>query len=292
MSVSEKLSDRIFHITVVALLTITSLAFVYPILVLVSSSFSDAYAIMSGRVFFLPVNPTLAAYKLVFNHPEIWGAYGNTIKYTLIGTSINILMTVLGAYPLSRNDLYGKRILMGFVTFTMFFSGGLIPSFLLIRDLGLLDSMWAILLPTSVSVWNLVIMRTFFQNNIPNELWESAALDGANDMSFLFRIVLPLSGPILAVMVLFYGVGHWNSWFTSMLYFNTRAKYPLQMILREIIIQSSTQDLSGASVSDTEMIGEGVKYATMMVATVPIMCLFPFLQRYFVKGVMIGALKG
>lgn len=287
-----KSNDKIFGFVVTSFMTLFAIATLYPMIILISSSFSDGYAIMSGKVILFPVGATIEPYKIVFRHPEIWGAYRNTIMYTLIGTIINITLTTLGAYPLSRPDLYGRNIFMGIIVFTMFFVGGMIPEYLLVRNLNLYNTLWAIVLPTSVSVWNLIIMRTFFQSNVPRELWESVTLDGANDLKFFVYIVLPLSAPIMAVMVLFYGVGNWNSWFSAMLYLSSRDRYPLQLILREIIIQSSTQDMAGASESDVESVGEGVKYATMMVATVPIMCLYPFLQRYFVKGVMVGALKG
>ena len=292
MVVRDTAGDKAFRIIVTILITIVAVAMVYPFIVLLSSSFSDPMAIMRGEVWLFPVRPTIAAYQMVARHPDIWGAYANTIRYTLVGTSINIVLTVLGAYPLSRKDLYGRNFFMVMFLFTMFFSGGMIPSFLLVRNLGMLDTMWALILPTAISVWNLIIMRTFFQYTIPDELHESAALDGANDLVFLIKVVIPLSGPIIAVMVLFYGVGHWNAWFSALLYIQNRSLLPLQMILREIIIQFSTQDVAGAGVADAEMVGEGVRFATMMIATLPIMCLYPFLQRYFVKGVMIGALKG
>ena len=284
--------DAIFRAVITVLVIGFSLITLYPVVILISNSFSDGYAIMAGKVLLWPVDVNLAAYRLVLKHKEIGQAYLNTITYTLVGTAINIVLTTLGAYPLSRKNLYGRSLLMMFFAFTMFFSGGMIPAYLNIRNLGLLNTIWALVLPGAVSVWNMIIMRTFFQNTIPDELWESAAIDGANDLTFFLKVVLPLSGTIMAVMVLFYGVGHWNAWFSAMIYMSTRSKYPLQLILREIITLSSSQDLSGAALSDAESVGEAVKYATMMVATLPIMCLYPFLQRYFVKGVMLGSIKG
>ncbi|MDI6617087.1 MAG: carbohydrate ABC transporter permease [Clostridiales bacterium] len=284
--------DIVFEIITVFFLTIITIAVLYPIILVVSSSFSSPLAVISNQVKLLPVGFTLKMYQMVFKHPEIWGSYLNTVIYTLLGTTINILFTALGAYPLSRKDMFGRNIFTGLFVFTMFFGGGMIPSFLLIKNLGLYDKIWALVLPGAVSTWNLIIMRTFFQNSIPLELQESAFIDGASDITVFFKIIIPLSTPIMAVMVLFYGVGHWNDWFSALLYISKRAKYPLQIILREILIQSSTQDMSGGSLSDQEMIGEGIKYATMVVATLPILCLYPFLQRYFVKGVMVGAIKG
>lgn len=180
---------------------------------------------------------------------------------------------------------------MGLFVFTMFFNGGMIPTFLIVQRLNLLDTFWALILPTAVSTYNLIIMRTFFQSTIPFELVESASLDGCTDLGIFFRIVLPLSGPIIAVMVLFYGVGQWNAWFPALLYISNHALYPLQMVLREVLIESDISNMAGSS-GDVEIIGDGLKYATMVVATLPIMCLYPFLQKYFVKGVMIGAVKG
>jgi putative aldouronate transport system permease protein len=290
--IRANIDEIVFEGIIIFILTITTLIVLYPIVLVVSSSFSDPLAVISNQVKLWPINPTLKMYKMVFNHPEIWGGYANTILYTIVGTAINVLFTALGAYPLSRKDLYGRNIVTALFVFTMFFGGGMIPSFLLIKQLQLYNTIWALLLPGAVSTWNLIIMRTFFQNTIPIELQESALIDGANDITVFIKIVLPLSAPIISVMVLFYGVGHWNSWLSALLYLSERTKYPLQIILREILIQSSTQDMSGGSISDQEMIGEGIKYATMVIATLPILCLYPFLQRFFVKGVMVGAIKG
>lgn len=209
----------------------------------------------------------------------------------MLGTCISVVLTAFAAYPLSRKDFYGRNLFMGVFVFTMFFTGGMIPTFLIVQRLHLLNTMWALILPTAVSTYNLIIMRTFFESTIPFELVESASLDGCNDLVIFFRIVLPLSGPILAVMVLFYGVAQWNSWFPALLYISDRGLYPLQMVLREVLIQSDISNMAGSS-GDVEIIGDGLKYATMVVATLPIMCLYPFLQKYFVKGVMIGAVKG
>lgn len=284
--------EIVFEVITVFFLTITTIIVLYPIALVVSASFSDPLAVISNQVKILPVRPTLKMYKMVLNYPEIWGGYLNTIIYTVLGTGINILFTSLGAYPLSRKDMFGRNIFTTLFVFTMFFGGGMIPSFLLIKNLHLYNSVWAIVLPGAISTWNLIIMRTFYQNSIPLELQESAFIDGANDITVFIKVVLPLSAPIMAVMVLFYGVGNWNSWFSALLYLSDRAKYPLQIILREILIQSKTQDMSGGSLTDQEMVGEGIKYATMVVATLPILCLYPFLQKYFVKGVMVGAIKG
>jgi putative aldouronate transport system permease protein len=256
------------------------------------ASFSSAASLIAHRgLLFMPLGFSLEAYKAVFDNPMIGVGYGNTLFYVAAGTLINIVMTSLGAFVLSRRKLYFRNAIMMMIVVTMFFHGGLIPSFLLVNNLGMIDTAWALLIPGAINTWNLIVMRTSFQA-IPASLEESAKIDGANDFTLLLRIVLPLSMPVIAVMILFYAVGHWNSWFSAMLYIRTRELYPLQLILREILITNSTDnmmtDVGGA---DKFMIAETIKYATVIIATVPILILYPFLQKYFVKGVMIGALK-
>ncbi len=238
-----------------------------------------------------PLGFSLEAYKLVFENPMILTGYRNTLFYVTVGTSINLLMTSLSAYVLSRKNVMFKNAMM-MVVFTMFFSGGLIPFYLTVRELGLSDSMWAVILPTAMSTYNMIVMRTAF-TAIPDSLEESARIDGANDFTILFRIILPLSLPVVAVMILFYAVGHWNAWFNAMIFLRTRDKYPLQIVLREILIASSTDDMTtNVDSLDKEPLGETIKYATIIVATLPILMVYPFLQKYFVQGIMIGALKG
>ncbi|MFD0715785.1 carbohydrate ABC transporter permease [Paenibacillus sp. GCM10027626] len=287
-SVGERLFDG-FNLIFLA---VCSFVFLYPIWYVIVSSFSDAHAIAAGQVTFWPVEFNLKAYKLVFSDSMVLDAYGNTLIYVLGGTAINLLLTTLGAYPLSRPGLGGKRFFMAFIVFTMFFSGGLIPGYLNIRDLGLYDTVWALLLPGAVSAFNLIVMRTFFQSTIPESLVESGKIDGANDFRILWSLVLPLSLPVMAVMTLFYAVSHWNSWFTAMIYLQDRSLYPLQLILREILIQSTAQNLTtNVAQDELSQVSEAIKYATIVVATVPILVVYPFLQKYFVKGVMIGAVK-
>ena len=283
--------DRIFTAIITTLVLLFCLVVLYPLLWIVSASFSDPFSFLTGKVILWPVKPTLRMYNMVFNYPLIWKSYLNTVLYTVTGTLISVWLSSFAAYPLSRSDFWGKGFFTLAFMITMFFSGGMIPTFLLVKNLGMLDTIWAIILPGSVSVYNVIVMRTFFKSTIPGELQESAALDGANDIIFFFRIVLPLSKAIMAVMVLFYGVGYWNNWFSSFLYMSSRERYPVQLLLREIVIQGQTKLIGGGG-GDDELIGEGVKYATMVVATVPIMCLYPFLQRYFTQGVMIGSVKG
>lgn len=285
------MGERVYSIVVYTLLTVFCLLIVIPLLHIISGSFSDPMSLLRGEVGLLPKGFTTSMYEKVFKDSEIWQGYWNTIVYTVVGTLISVTLTACGAYPLSRKDFFGGNVFMGLFVFTMFFTGGMIPTYLLVKGLGMLNTMWALVLPGAVSTYNMIIMRTFFQTSIPGELAESASLDGCNDLGIFFRIVIPLSAPIFAVMVLFYGVAQWNSWFPALLYISDRSLYPLQMVLREVLIQSDISNMAG-STGDVEVIGDGLKYATMVVATLPIMCLYPFLQKYFVKGVMIGAVKG
>lgn len=289
--IQESFGERMYSFVVYALLTVFCLLIVIPLLHIISGSFSDPMSLLRGKVGLLPKGFTTSMYEKVFKDSEIWQGYWNTIVYTVVGTLISVALTACGAYPLSRKDFFGRNVFMGLFVFTMFFTGGMIPTYLLVKGLGMLNTMWALVLPSAVSTYNLIIMRTFFQTSIPGELAESASLDGCNDLGIFFRIVIPLSAPIFAVMVLFYGVAQWNSWFPALLYISNRTLYPLQMVLREVLIQSDISNMAG-STGDVEVIGDGLKYATMVVATLPIMCLYPFLQKYFVKGVMIGAVKG
>ncbi len=287
MRKSKKItSDRVVMFLLKVFLILFCLVILYPIVWIVASSFSDPFAVMTGKVTVFPIGFSTRMYKLVFRHPEIWSAYKNTIVYTAVSVCISLALTSLAAYPLSRSDFFGRNIFTVYIMIPMFFSGGMIPTFLLVKNLHLLDKIWAIVLPSAMSVYNVIVMRTFYATTIPKELEEAAWLDGANDFQFYFQVVLPLSKAIVAVMVLFYAVESWNSWMPAFLYMSDRGKYPLQLILREIILQGSS------GVSDTDLIGDGLKYATMIVATLPILCLYPWLQKYFTKGVMIGSVKG
>jgi len=285
--------DRVFDVCNVALMIVLCLVTVYPFLFVLFASLSDPVWVvqMRGLILF-PKGFTTEAYKLVFENPAITTGYMNTLFYVIVGTALNILMTSFGAYALSRQNVMWKNPVMFMIVFTMFFNGGLIPTYLLVEHLGMLDTRWALIVPSAMSAFNLIVMRTAFQS-IPVSLEESAKLDGANDFTVLFRIVLPLSMPVVAVMILFYGVSHWNGWFNALIYLRTRDLYPLQLILREILITNSTDSMiTGVASGDKMPVGETIKYAAIIVATVPILCLYPFLQKYFVKGVMIGAIKG
>ncbi len=266
----------------------------YPFVYVLMSSFSDSKLLMTYTGILLwPEGFTWGAYKLVFQNPNIIRGYANTLFVVAAGTTINLILTSMGAYVLSRKGVPWTNTLMLLIVFTMFFSGGMIPSYLLVNNwLHMGNSLFALIIPGAISTWNLIILRTSFAS-IPESLVESAKMDGANDFTILARIVVPLSLPVMAVMVLFYGVHHWNAWFSSMLYLRDRDLFPLQLILREILIQNSTEYMtSQASAGEIESVGESIKYATIMVATLPILFIYPFMQKYFVKGVMIGSIKG
>ncbi len=279
----------------IVLLSIIALLVLYPLYFVVSASFSNPIYILKGEMWLWPKGFNVESYTKVFENKDIVNGFLNTLKYTTIGTLINLIMTIMAAYPLSRKDFYGRNVIMAIFVFTMFFGGGLIPTYLLIRDLGMIDSFWVMVIPNAVAVWNIIIMRTFFQETIPLELQESAQIDGCGNIRILLKIVLPLSMPVIAVMILFYAVGHWNSYFQALIYLSDKEKFPLQLILREILIKGEMDEMIKAT-SETflkqKLSVEGLKYAVLIVANLPMMMLYPFLQRYFVKGFMVGSIKG
>jgi putative aldouronate transport system permease protein len=286
--------DMIFDIILNTIGVIIVIIVLYPLLFVLSASFSDPDLVLRGKVILFPRGITLEPYRMVIENPDIWNGYRNTIFYTVVGTIINISLTVLAAYPLSRKDMPCRRILTLIIVFTMYFNGGLIPTYLLVRDLGMDNTVWAIIIPTAISTYNLIVARTFFENSIPYELYESAKLDGCSNIRMLFSIVLPLSSAILAVLVLYYGVAHWNSYFPALVYLRNEKLFPLQIILRNILLLGQTEQLGSNSVGmgDKIKMAEGIKYSVIVVSSVPILTLYPLLQKYFVKGVMIGAIKG
>lgn len=292
---NDSRSDKWVEIGIYIILGIVLAVVLYPLYFVLIASFSEPLGVLRGEVWLLPKDITWTGYERIFQNAEIINSYLNTILYTCAGTALNLVLTVAGAYPLSRKDFAGRRQFTAIIVFTMFFSGGLVPSYLLVMNLGLMNSMWALIVPFAVSVWNLLIMRTFFETSVPNEIQEASWIDGCSNLQTLVRIVLPLSLPILAVMTLFYSVGHWNSYFSALIYLSDREKYPLQLILREILLQGQMQDMidfSDESIARNVMNTELIKYAAVIVANVPVLVLYPFLQKYFVKGVMIGAIKG
>jgi len=264
-------------------------------LFIVSASFSSAASVNAGKVWLLPVHPSLFNYRMVLQYPSVYIGYRNTIFYTFTGTLINVIFTLLCAYPLSRKDLFGRGFFTFLFTFTMIFSGGMIPSYILMRNLKLLNTVWSMVLPGAIGVTNMIVVRTFFQTSVPGELLEASRLDGCTDTQYFFKVLIPLSHSVIAVITLFYAVGHWNAYFNAFLYLSNRNLYPLQLFLRQILVQNQ---FSADVLTDPEMaeqllgIQEVLKYAIIVVSTVPLMCFYPFAQKHFVKGVMIGSLKG
>ena len=287
--------DYIFDTMNYFLLIFLMLITVYPIYYILIASMSSPAAIAKhGAMMFWPEDITFKYYKAVFENPMIFIGYRNTIFIVAVGTTINMIMTIFAAYTLSRKWLMGRRLFMVIIVITMFFGGGLIPSFLLVKQLGLYNSIWALIIPGAVSSWNIILMRTYFMG-IPDSLEESAKMDGANDFYVLFGIILPVSTPILAVMTLFYSVGHWNSWFAASIYLKDKNLYPLQLVLRSILLSGSLQDMGETGINtspNAREIAKGLKYATVIVSTLPILFVYPFIQKYFIKGIMIGSLKG
>lgn len=280
-----------FDIFNTAFLAILALSCLYPLVYVIAASFSSANAIHTGKVWVWPVEFTLESYVKVFERKELLVAYGNTFFYTFFGTAINLLMTLLGAYPLSKRRLIGRVPFSFYIAFSMLFSAGLIPVFLNYRDLGLIDSRWALLLGGAVSAMNLIILRTFLQG-IPEELEESAKIDGASDWTILWKIFLPLSRPAMAAIGLFYAVGHWNSYFMAMILLRTPSKIPLQVYLQQIIVQMEVPDEIKETIDVVPYSQETIIYATIVVAIMPIIVLYPFIQKHFVKGVLVGSIKG
>lgn len=284
------MGDRIFGAVIYGIMGILSFLCLYPMLHVIFASVSDPMQLMRhSGVLLHPLGFSAEGYKVVFQNPNIPASYLNTILYVTTGVSINIILTTMGAYALSRKGYMFKRSITFLIIFTMYFSGGMIPNFLLVKQLGLYNSIWALVLPGAISVWNMIVMKTSFQA-IPLSLEESARIDGANDFVILWKIFLPVSKATIAVMLLFYAVGHWNSWFNAMIYLRDRSKYPLQLIMREILISNSS---SGNVIedADTLFLQEVIKYATIVISTVPILCIYPFVQKYFMTGVMMGSLK-
>lgn len=294
MLIKKKPGDRVFNAVNIFIMLLLIFVTLYPFLYIVFASFSNSDDLIRHSGLLLhPLGVNLNAYKMVFQNPNIFTGYGNTLIILVVGTAVNLLLTSFGAYALSRKSFPCKRVILVLIVFTMYFSGGMIPRYLLVYNtLNLGNSLFALILPQAISTYNFIVMRTSFLG-VPDSLEESAKIDGANDFVILFRIVLPVSMSVVAVMILFYGVAHWNAWFDAMIFLRDRQKYPLQLILREILILNSTESMTVEAADHNNMaIGESIKYATIMVATLPVLLVYPFLQKYFVKGVMIGAIKG
>ncbi len=289
-------SDKIFDVVNIAVMLVVFILVIYPLYFVIIASVSNPNLVNSGKVVLLPKGFNLDAYKHILTNQNILTGYKNSIFYTLMWTLLAVGMTVPAGYALSRKDLPFRKISTLFFVFVMYFQGGLVPTYLVVKNLQLLDSMWAVILPTCVSVYNLIVCRTFFEGNLSDELLDAARVDGAGNLRFFFSIALPLSKALVAIMILFYAVQQWNSYFDAMIYLNSKEKFPLQMVLKDILIQAQMNS-SGAfgdaeSVAAMQRIAELVKYSSIVAASLPMLILYPFVQKYFVKGIMIGSVKG
>ena len=289
--------DKVFAIINYNFLVFCFIIILIPLMNLVSQSLSSPASVYAGKVILLPVEPSFSGYEKIVTNKNIVSGFTNSIIITILGTFISLTITVMAAYPLSRKDLFGRMIFMWLFTFTMLFNAGLIPNYLLIQSLGLIDSFLALILPGAVSAWNLIIARTFFETTIPDELYDAANIDGCSDFGIFIRIVLPLSRPIIAILTLFYAVGIWNGYFDALIYLQTQSKFPLQLVLRNImtstILQASMTDTAAARQNSAQLaMIEVMKYAVIILSSLPLLLLYPFIQKHFVKGIMIGAVKG
>ncbi|MBF9017437.1 MULTISPECIES: carbohydrate ABC transporter permease [unclassified Oceanispirochaeta] len=288
-------SDRFFDLVNSIFLGFCVLLVSYPLIYILSASISDHRAVVSGKVWFFPVGFDLTAYKAVFSNKMILSGYSNSIFYMIVGTALSVFLTILAAFPLSRKEFYGRNIFMGIFLFTMLFSGGLIPTYLVVQKLGIIDTRLAMVLPNAMGIWNVIVTRTYLKSTISDELYEAAQLEGCSDIKFLFSFVIPLSGPIIAVMSLYYAVWIWNAYFDALIYLKSRELFPLQIVLRNILILNQTD---GGMVKDISVmarkqgLADVLKYALIVVSSAPLLIIYPFVQKHFVKGIMIGSVKG
>ena len=292
--IRDTLGDKLFYAGCYLITALFMLAVLYPLVYILSASFSSADAITSGRMWLYPVDFSLVGYRYILKYDAIWLGYRNTLFYTFAGTLINVAMTMTCAYGLSRRGMRGRRFFTMLFTFTMIFSGGMIPNYLLMKDLKILNTVWCMLLPGAISAYNLIVAKTFIENSIPGDLLEAARIDGCSDVRFFFSIVLPLSKAILAVLLLMYAAAHWNAYFNAFLYLTDKKLYPLQIFLRQILVQSnmSADMLDPEAMAQMQTLQQILKYAVIVVSTAPMLCLYPFVQKYFRQGVMIGSIKG
>ncbi len=286
--------DRVFFAVCALIVGVLTLIVLYPIVYVLSASFSSAQAVSSGRMWLWPVDVTTVGYRYILQYRSVWVGYWNTVVYSLSATALGIILTMLCAYPLARRNLRGRKFFTLLFTFTMIFSGGMIPSYMLMKNLKLLNTVWVMIVPGSMSVYNMIVARTFIQNTIPDELIDASRIDGCTDTMFFFRILLPLSITIMAVLAMTYIASHWNSYFNAFLYLSDKRLYPLQIFLRQILIQSNFEAdmLDADAVDQMQTLSMLLKYSVIVVSTAPMLCVFPFFQKYFQKGVMIGSIKG
>lgn len=294
-AIQESAMDRWFMRLVYLFLIVVLIIILCPLLHVFSASFSSPAAVTSGKVWLWPVDFSLVGYQAAFQNSDIWIGFGNSLFYTVFGTLLNVSFTVMMAYPLSRKSFYGRHIIMLVLVITMFFDGGLIPNYLLVKNLGLLDTRWSMILPGAFAVFQVIIARTFFQSTIPDELAEAAEIDGCSDFRFFLQVVLPLSKPVIAVLTLMYAVGHWNTYFNAMMYLSDYTKFPLQIFLRNLLILNTDNTdmyVNINAVAVQQGLKDLLKYSLIVISSVPVLVIYPFVQKHFVKGVMIGSLKG
>lgn len=291
----DRIADPLFTVVTVGIILVAMALIIYPMYFIVIASVSEPSEILNGNVWLLPRGFTLEGYARIFSDPTIVRGFGNSLLYTVVGTAISVTTILFGAYALSRKDLYGRTFLTMIFILTMFIDGGLISRYLVVKQLGMLDTIWAVVLPGAVGVWNLIIARSFFENNVPGELREAAQLDGASDFGFFFRIVLPLSKPLVFLMIMIHLVANWNSFFDALIFLDDSSKYPLQLVLRNVLIQSEVTAAGGTGGLDSyaaaQRLGELIKYGMIVISTVPLLIVLPFMQKHFTKGALLGAVK-
>jgi putative aldouronate transport system permease protein len=293
-TIHDTRQDRIFSAVTYVVLSLFAIAVLYPLVYILSASISDPLAVTSGEVWLWPVDINLNGYRAILEYHSIVRGFLNSLWYAGVGSLISVTITLLAAYPLSRSDLWGRNYFMFFFVFTMLFTGGLIPTYLVVHDLGLLNTRWALVLPGAFAAWNMIITRTYYQVTIPHELLEAAKIDGCDDFRFFWKVVLPLSKPIIAVNALFFAVGHWNQFFNALIYLTNEDLFPLQLVLREILIQNTIDpaQMDAAEMLRRQELRDLLKYGLIVVAMIPPLLAYPFVQKHFVKGIMIGSLKG
>jgi putative aldouronate transport system permease protein len=292
--IREPFRDRVFLVVITIMLAVVLALVLLPLIYIVASSFSSASAVSAGRVTFWPVEFSLRAYQVALSNPQVLQGYYNSLIYAIAGTLISVTLTVAIAYPLSRKTFFGRNVLMTGLIFTMLFSGGLIPTYLVVQDLGMLNTRWALLIPNAIGVWQVIIARTFFANTIPDDLYEAAMLDGASELRYLWSVVLPLSKPLLAVLALMYAIFQWNTYFDALIYLKDPGLYPLQIVLRNMLILNTTNGGATDLAQHLEQLqlANVLKYALIVVSSLPVLIIYPFVARHFTRGVMVGAVKG
>jgi putative aldouronate transport system permease protein len=292
--IREPFRDRVLLVVVTVMLAVVLALVLLPLIYIVASSFSSASAVSAGRVGFWPVDFSLRAYQVALANPQVLQGYYNSLIYAVAGTLISVTLTVAIAYPLSRKTFFGRNVLMTLLIFTMLFSGGLIPTYMVVQDLGMLNTRWALLIPNAIGVWQVIIARTFFANSIPDDLYEAAMIDGASELRYLWSVVLPLSKPLLAVLALMYAIFQWNTYFDALIYLKDPDLYPLQIVLRNMLIlnQRGVGATDAAQLLEQQQLANVLKYALIVVSSLPVLLIYPFIARHFTKGVMVGAVKG